>query len=74
MTKLKAFITISQAKPLDPHDVVAYAKLVLPSGKFTDFEIDVQMAEGLMVELNYHMKQLEKRIADAPRTAPPEGT
>tara|TARA_R110000868_G_scaffold94758_2_gene261147 strand:+ start:215 stop:430 length:216 start_codon:yes stop_codon:yes gene_type:complete len=71
VTELKPFITLSAVNNTED---VAYAKLVLPSGKFTDFVIDPQMAENLMVELKYHTKQLERRIADAPRRAPPEGT
>ena len=44
-----------------------YAKLIMPDGKFSNFEIDREMAHMMVVELTYHMYLQTGRILNAPR-------
>ena len=62
-TPLKAAMVFQYS---DNPDVTAYAKLIGPDGKFTNFEIDRDMAHIMLVELIHHMKRQEGIIANAP--------
>tara|TARA_R110000796_G_scaffold41094_3_gene101442 strand:+ start:1457 stop:1747 length:291 start_codon:yes stop_codon:yes gene_type:complete len=47
-----------------------YAKLIMPDGRFSNFEIDRDMAHLMMIELLHHMKRQEGIIANAPENLP----
>jgi|TARA_R110000823_G_C15869143_1_gene493984 hypothetical protein len=63
-TPLKAAMTFQYS---DNPDITCYAMLTGPNGKFTNFEIDRDMAHIMMVELIHHMRRQEGVIANAPR-------
>lgn len=50
----------------DPN-ITCYAKLIMPDGKFSNFEIDREMAHMMLVELLYHTHLQTGRILNAPR-------
>tara|TARA_R110000803_G_scaffold56795_1_gene114215 strand:+ start:3826 stop:4041 length:216 start_codon:yes stop_codon:yes gene_type:complete len=62
--EMKAAIVFQAS--LDP-GTTCYAKLIMPDGKFSNFEIDREMAHMMVVELTYHMYLQTGRILNAPR-------
>jgi hypothetical protein len=62
--EMKATIVFQAAQATG---TTCYAKLIMPDGKFSNFEIDREMAHMMVVELTYHMYLQTGRILNAPR-------
>ena len=54
----------------DDLDVTCHAILAGPDGKFTNFDIDRELAYIILFELVHHLRRQEKEIADAPKELP----
>lgn len=63
---LKPLINFTQSN--DPN-VTAYAKLIMPDGKFSNFAVDREMAKGIITELSYHLNR--RKPSDLPPPSRP---
>ncbi len=62
MPDLKPALVIQDSA--DPN-VTCYAKLITLDGKFINFEMDRELAYGLLIEMAYHLKRQEGIQANA---------
>jgi hypothetical protein len=75
-------VTVPTPPPLRPtlifqaaQDVAltAHAKLAGPDGTFVNFEIDRELAYGIITELVYHLNRQERALAEEPKNTVPRG-